>query len=49
MQNGDINGPVAVVVPNEEMHGFNLNVETLEKILLEPDIADKKVNEKIKN
>ena len=42
------NHPAAVTIiePVEEEDSFTLNVEFLEKILLHPDIADKKVGEK---
>lgn len=36
-------GPVKIIVPNEEDHSFTLNEEFLERILLNPKVADKKV------
>lgn len=36
-------GPVAIIEPVEEEHTFKLNEEFLEKILLNPRVADKKV------
>uniref|UniRef100_A0A914DCX2 GB1/RHD3-type G domain-containing protein n=1 Tax=Acrobeloides nanus TaxID=290746 RepID=A0A914DCX2_9BILA len=36
-------GPVRIIVPNEEDHSFHLNEEFLERILLNPRVADKKV------
>ncbi|KAI1715571.1 atlastin-1 [Ditylenchus destructor] len=37
-------GPVAIIEPVEEEHTFKLNEEFLEKILLNPRVADKKVS-----
>lgn len=37
-------GPVSIIEPVEEDHTFTLNVEFLERILLNPKFADKKVN-----
>lgn len=44
-EQSSVSGPrsLAVVQPNEENHTFSLNVDILEKILLNPKIADKKV------
>lgn len=36
-------GPVTIIEPIEEDHTFVLNVEFLERILLNPKYADKKV------
>uniref|UniRef100_A0A915DDZ6 GB1/RHD3-type G domain-containing protein n=1 Tax=Ditylenchus dipsaci TaxID=166011 RepID=A0A915DDZ6_9BILA len=37
-------GPVQIIEPVEEDHTFKLNVDFLEKILLDPKVADKKVS-----
>lgn len=36
--------PVTLIEPNEVDHTFKLNEEFLERILLNPKVADKKVN-----
>lgn len=36
-------GPITIIDPFEEDHSFKLNEEYLERILLDPKVADKKV------